>query len=74
MSAFPGKVHVLGVANLANRRLFALQYLQSRDPELVRRPFFARFDPQATWFDQLIPATAEDARFFTDHNLPTPEP
>jgi KamA family protein len=70
MSAFPGKVHILGVTNLGDQRVFALQFLQSRNPELVRRPFFARFDPQATWFDQLIPAKAEDARFFTDQILP----
>jgi KamA family protein len=70
MSAFPGKVHILGVTNLGDQRVFALQYLQSRNPELVRRPFFARFDPEATWFDQLIPAKAEDAQFFTDQTPP----
>ena len=70
MSAFPGKVHILGETNLGNQRVFALQYLQSRDPELVRRPFFARFDPQAAWFDELVPATAEDAPFFTDQTPP----
>ncbi len=73
MSAFPGKVHILGVTDMGNQRVFALQYLQARNPELARRPFFARFDPQATWFDQLIPATAEDAPFFKD-NSTTPTP
>ena len=73
MSAFPGKVHILGVTNLGDQRVFALQYLQSRNPELVRRPFFARFDPQATWFDQLNPAGAEDAQFFTDQTPPDTE-
>jgi KamA family protein len=72
MSAFPGKVHLLGVTSLDNERVFTLQYLQSRNPELVRRPFFARFDPEATWFDQLIPANAEDAPFFTDQTPPKP--
>jgi KamA family protein len=70
MSAFPGKVHILGVTNLGDQRVFALQYLQSRNPELVRRPFFARFDPEATWFDQLIPAKAEDAQFFAVQTPP----
>ena len=27
-------------------------------------PFFARFDPDATWFDQLQPLRPEDARWF----------
>lgn len=64
MSAFPGKVQVLGVAQVGGEKAFMLEYLQARDPLLVRRPFFARFDPQATWFDQLKPLTFADARFW----------
>ncbi|UCD76405.1 MAG: hypothetical protein JSV91_05660 [Phycisphaerales bacterium] len=64
MSAFPGKVHILGTSNVGGERAFVLQYLQARRPELVRRPFFARFDPEATWFDELRPLTAADRRFF----------
>ena len=64
MSAFPGKVHMLGTTNVGGEKAFVLQYLQARRPELVRRPFFARFDPEATWFDQLRPLTAADRRFF----------
>jgi hypothetical protein len=30
----------------------------------VRRPFFARFDPEATWLDQLEPAFGEESFFF----------
>lgn len=67
MSAFPGKVHVLGVTELHHEKLFVLQYLQARNPELVRRPFFAKFDPRATWFDELEPATPQDQKFFSDH-------
>lgn len=80
MSALPGKVHILGVAEetgSAKRvtpgrptpRVFVLQYLQSRKPELVRRPFFAKFNPRATWFDQLEPAGPADREFF---DLPEP--
>ncbi len=64
MSATPGKVLIDGVATVAGRRVFCLQLLQAREGGAVRRPFFARFDPQATWFDQLEPAFAEDAEFF----------
>jgi KamA family protein len=64
MSAWPGKVHVLGVAEVGGEQAFILQYLQCRRPELVRRPFFARFDPAATWFDQLEPLTERDAEMF----------
>jgi hypothetical protein len=65
MSAFPGKVVIDGVVTVGDRKLFALQFLQARDPDLVRRPFFARFDPDAAWFDDLTPAPG-DERFFLE--------
>lgn len=64
MSATPGKVHILGISEIAGRKVFVLQYIQARDPRLVRRPFFARFDARATWFDQLEPVTPRDREFF----------
>ncbi|MFZ9880247.1 MAG: KamA family radical SAM protein [Phycisphaerales bacterium] len=64
MSATPGKVHVLGQNSVDGQEVFMLQYLQCRRPELVRRPFFAKFDRSATWFDQLEPAREEDRPFF----------
>ena len=64
MSATPGKVLVDGVTEVAGRRVFVLRYVQARDPGLVGRPFFAEFDPEATWFDQLVPAFAEQREFF----------
>jgi hypothetical protein len=67
MSATPGKVHVLGRQQAFGLDVFVLEYLQCRRPELVRRRFFARFDPWATWFDQLRPATSADEPFFPQH-------
>lgn len=67
MSAWPGKVHVLGVREVAGEPAFVLEYLQCRRPELVRQPFFAQYSPSATWFDQLTPLTAADAPFFPDN-------
>lgn len=64
MSATPGKVHILGRNTVDGADVFTLQYLQCRRPELVRRPFFAKFDEKATWFDQLAPASESDAPFF----------
>jgi KamA family protein len=66
MSASPGKVRVLGVSDVAGEKCFVLDFLQARNPERVRRPFFARFDPAATWFDQLEPLFENDRHFF-DH-------
>ena len=67
MSATPGKVHILGRNTVGGEEVFTLQYIQCRRPELVRRPFFAKFDAKATWFDQLRPATAADEPFFPAH-------
>lgn len=56
MSATPGKVSVDGVAEVAGERAFVLRMLQARDPHLVGRPFFARYDEDARWLTDLEPA------------------
>ena len=45
-----------GVADVAGQQVFVLHLIQARRPELVGRPFFARFDPSATWLSDLRPA------------------
>ena len=69
MSCFPGKCHVLGIAEIGGEQAFVLEYLQAREPDMVRRPFFAKYDPKATWYDQLEPLSENDAEFFIK---PTP--
>ncbi|MET0089251.1 MAG: lysine 2,3-aminomutase [Candidatus Thiodiazotropha sp.] len=64
MSADPGKVEIQGVTQINGQRAFVLRYIQARDPTLVQRPFFARYDERATWFDQLQPFDADSRRFF----------
>jgi L-lysine 2,3-aminomutase len=64
MSSFPGKILIDGVTEIAGERVFALQLLQARDPDWVRRPFYAKFDPEASWFDELVPAFGEREFFF----------
>jgi len=64
MSCHPGKVHILGITEVAGERAFMLEFLQARKPELVRQPFFAKYDGSATWFDQLEPLTQSDVPFF----------
>ncbi len=59
MSATPGKVCVDGIAEIADQRVFVLHMIQARDPALVGRPFFARFDPDAVWLSDLQPAFAD---------------
>jgi len=66
MSATPGKVEVLGVEEISGERVFVLRFLQGRDPDWVGRPFFAKYDPGATWLDHLYPAFGENRFFFED--------
>ncbi|RJX31199.1 MAG: lysine 2,3-aminomutase [Desulfurivibrio sp.] len=65
MSAMPGKVQVLGVSEVGGEKVFVLQMLQGRNPQWVARPFFAAFDGQATWLDELRPAFEEESFFFS---------
>lgn len=74
MSAAPGKVRVLGVSDIAGQKCFVLDFLQARDPDLVRRPFFAKFDAEAVWFNQLQPAFEGDRHFFEHAEQPVREP
>ena len=64
MSARPGKVLVDGVTTIRGEKVFVLKFLQGRDPEWAGRTFFARFDPRATWLNELRPAFGEREFFY----------
>jgi KamA family protein len=64
MSASPGKVLVQGVARVAGEKVMVLSFIQARDPAWVGRPFFARYDREAAWLDDLRPAFGEREFFY----------
>jgi len=64
MSATPGKVLVDGVATIHGEDVFALKFIQARNPSWVGKPFYARFDPTASWLDDLQPAFGEREFFY----------
>jgi KamA family protein len=64
MSAGPGKVQILGISDIHGEKVFNLQFIQGRNPDWVCRPFFARYDEQAIWLDELEPAFGEEQFFF----------
>ncbi|MBI2565699.1 MAG: lysine 2,3-aminomutase [Candidatus Schekmanbacteria bacterium] len=68
MSATPGKVEIVGKAHVAGEDTFVLRFIQARNPDWVGRPFFAKWDEDATWLDQLRPAFGE-AEFFWEPEL-----
>ena len=67
MSATPGKVHVLGVTTINNQKFIVLSFLQGRNPDWVQRPFFAKYDENAIWLDDLKPAFTE--QFFFEEEM-----
>lgn len=71
MSCTPGKVQIVGVSevpiNGKLEKVFVLQMIQGRNPDWVNRPFFAKYDPDARWMDDLVPAFGD--QFFFDEEL-----
>lgn len=63
MSATPGKVCVDGITEIDGRQVFVLHLIQARDSRSVGRPFFAEYDPNAIWLDDLRPALADSFPF-----------
>jgi KamA family protein len=66
MSASPGKVEIQGVAEIAGEKVFVLRFIQGRNPDWVQRPFFAKYDAQATWLHHLKPAFGDEKWFWED--------
>jgi L-lysine 2,3-aminomutase len=68
MSALPGKVVIDGVVEVQGKQVFVLSFLQARDPAWCKQPFFAEFNPTATWLNDLRPAFGS-AEFFYERPL-----
>lgn len=66
MSCTPGKVQVLGVSEIKGEKVFVMRMLQGRNPDWVARPFFAEYNKDAIWMDDLKPAFGEKSFFFED--------
>lgn len=66
MSADPGKVEIQGVTEIKGEKVFVLRFIQGRNPDWVQRPFFAKYDENATWLHHLKPAFGEEKFFFED--------
>jgi len=66
MSCLPGKVQILGVADIKDEKVMVFRMIQGRNPDWAARPFFAKFDENAIWYTDLKPAFEEEKFFFTD--------
>jgi KamA family protein len=59
MSATPGKVQISGVTEVNGEKVYVLNFIQAKNTDIVGRPFFAKYDPNALWLDDLKPAFAD---------------
>ncbi len=66
MSALPGKAAIEGVTEVNGEKVFVLNLIQARNPDWVKKPFFAKYDENATWLNQLKPAFDYDKFFYQD--------
>ena len=64
MSATPGKVQMLGVSEVNGKKIMTFRFLQGRNPDWVAKPFFAEYNDEAIWLDDLKPAFGEEKFFF----------
>lgn len=68
MSCSPGKVQVVGVSSIKGEKVFVLNFLQGRNPDWVGKPFYAKFNADAVWIDDLEPAFGESGFFWENEN------
>jgi L-lysine 2,3-aminomutase len=69
MSAMPGKVQILGINEIHGEKVFTLRFIQARNPSWVGRPFFATYNKQAIWLDDLSPAFGRQSFFFDEREV-----
>lgn len=73
MSAHPGKIAINGISEIRGEKVFVLNFIQGRQSSWVQRPFFAKYDENATWFDQLKPTFGKERFFFQEKSLHLPQ-
>lgn len=66
MSAGPGKVQILGIEEIRGEKVFVLRMIQGRNPDWVHKPFFAKYNLDATWLNELEPAFGRSQFFFEE--------
>lgn len=64
MSAGPGKILMDGLAEIGGERVMVLKFIQGRNPDWVNQVFFAAYDPEAHWIDDLKPAMGKKHFFY----------
>lgn len=66
MSCLPGKIQIIGITEVGNEKVIVMTMLQGRNPDWVLKPFFAKYDEKAIWYNELKPALGKEKFYFDD--------
>jgi len=64
MSSHFGKILFLGVSEIYNKLVSVFTMIQGRNEDWVNKPFFAEYNENAGWIDEIKPAFGEEKFFF----------
>jgi KamA family protein len=67
MSCYFGKIQILGIEKINDKKVFVMRFIQGRNPDWVAKPFFAEYNPDATWITQLKPLVGDKFFFEMEH-------
>jgi KamA family protein len=66
MSCTSGKIRIVGLSQIKGEKIITMEFIQGRNSDWVAKPFFAKYDPQAQWIDDLQPAFDSDNFFYEE--------
>ncbi|RNA64876.1 lysine 2,3-aminomutase [Prosthecochloris sp. ZM_2] len=66
MSCSPGKIIVEDIAEIHGEKVYVLKFTQGRNPEWTNQLFFAEYNENASWIDDLTPAFGHEQFFFEE--------
>lgn len=66
MSVDPGKIEILDINEINGEKVFVLRFIQARELDWVGKTFFAKYDPDAIWIDDLTPAFGAENFFYEE--------
>ena len=66
MSARHGKIKIDGIPEINGKKYISMSFIQGRSTDWVKKPFFAEFDENARWIDDLKPAFGDKSFFFVE--------
>ncbi len=73
MSAHQGKIKIDGLPMINGKKYIAMSFIQGRSSDWVNKPFFAEYDKDACWFNELRPAFGDKKFFFENEMFVSPE-